>query len=95
MSERKVPVAYVTRGASEGRPIVVERNVGVTDDGYLMPSDTITYVHPGQWSEDRAEAETHWRQDAEAALREAEEKVLCLKAALAAGPWADSAKAES
>lgn len=88
MSERKVPVAYVTRRASEGRPISIERDVGVTDDGYLMPSDTITYVRPEEWSEDRTTAEDRWVEDVVAALRVAEE-------ILAAGPWADNPKEES
>lgn len=94
MSERKVPVAYVTRWASEGRPIAVERDVGVTDDGYLMPSDTITYVRPEEWSEGKDVAEDRWRARVQTALRAAEEKVIRLHASLAAGPWGDSAKGE-
>lgn len=88
MSERKVPVAYVTKYA-ETRGIVVVRDAEETEGGALSAGDfsgSSLWVAKGHWTEDKAIAEERYRAALRRALNSAEEKVRRIQAALDAPP---------
>lgn len=88
MSERKVPVAYVTKYA-ETRGVVIVRDGETADNGRYLSKGCL-FVNPKDWTEDKAIAEERYRAALKRTLNSAEEKVKRIRAALDAAPKYES-----
>lgn len=84
MSERVVPVAYVTRWATTVG-IRVIRGAEETASGALYRNNSF-YVIRNEWTEDKSEAEARYRAKIDAARHSAERKAKKLEALYKAPP---------
>lgn len=84
MSERNVPVAYVTKYA-ETRGILVVKDARTNDEGVYLVKRPL-FISPKEWTEDKAVAEDRYRAALRRALNSAEERVKRIQDALDAPP---------
>lgn len=83
MSDRTIPVAYVTKWATTAG-IRIVRNARVTDMGAI--SSGFLYASAKDWTADKVIAEARYRAKIDAARQSAERKVKKLEALYKAAP---------
>lgn len=84
MTERVVPLAYVTKYA-EARGIVTVRGARTDETGCYLVAHSM-FVRPGDWTEDKAEAERRYVATMKNILKVAERRIARIRAAIAAAP---------